>query len=204
MQQSMRLPVRGAWTLGLLALRSLAWAETCEFADAPPPDPLDPTELLMTKDYQLGPHSKDSADVLAARLTGPRFNGSRRYLRFNFLLADYYPNEKQALEHSVPEGIVADQPLIITLANGDVVELFAWRNGRSRIMFHQPGELWNTSDQLRITTMTGGQYWLDEDAIADLKGQPAVSLAFTTESGSHLIEIDPRAADRIQFVLGCV
>jgi hypothetical protein len=189
---------------GLFMLHSAAWAETCEFEGPFPPDSNDPTEMLMTEDYNLASTSGDSANVQATRLTSPRLNGSRTYLRFIFLLANYYKSEKEALGHSTPEGVRADQPLVITLETGDTVELFAWRNGRSTLMFDQPGERFNASDQYRITTMTGGQYWLDEEITAKLQSQPAVSLYFTTESGSHLIKIDPKAADRIQFVLGCV
>lgn len=204
MKKRMFFPARGAWLAGLLFLHSVGSAEACEYADPPPPDPEDPTELVQTKIHRLGPLSQDSASVMAARLTGPRFDGSKRYLHFIVRLADYFESEEEALGHSTSERILAGLPLRITLANGDTVELFARSDGRSQLIFNQPGEYYNSSDQYRITTMILGQYWLDKESIAELKSQPAVSLELTTESGRHLIKIDPKAADRIRFVVGCV
>jgi hypothetical protein len=197
----MKYPVVLAWVVGLLFVRPAALAETCLYEDLPPSGQ---TILVLTKRQMLAPSSAHTAHVGAASLTGPRFNGTRRYLVFSFILAFYYETEDEAMTHLAPEGIPVDSPLVITLANGDSITLHSWGHSRGSIGHAEPGGILNATDQFRVTAMTHGKYWVDEATIAALKNQPAVRLAVSTESGNYVIHIDPQATDRIQFVLGCV
>jgi hypothetical protein len=199
--------------LAVIALTTLehAWADTesCEYSINNLTDPSSGKTLLLTKSHFLQTPvdiNSSHAVLSAARLQLKDPSTERRYLRVRFVLVEFVETEDEAKSRSNLTKIPKRMPLVIGLADGSTMILTSWSNDTppKNSDIRGPSELGNSSTFFRVSHSVGGSYWLDDDQVAVLLGQPATMLQVTTTQGDFSLTIHPSRTDRIQHVLGCL
>ena len=202
----MKNPATLAWIALALVLPGAAAADKCTYAIDDVADDSG-ARLRLTKTHALQDPINPNypfAVIAAGRISHANSGEHQRYLRITFTWPEFVMTEKDAVNVANITDIEDGAPLTITFVDGSTITLIAKEGGRGKSRIDRPGELFNTTDRFRVSTIVGATYWVDEQTETALMAQPVTHIRTPTTQGTYEARVQPAQASRVPFVLGCV